>query len=146
MNTLPTDISAVIPEYKTLTIAGGEVVIRQIKLGQIPAVLRAVQPITHMLKQDQPLDLQSMFMLYAGDCLTLLQVLSGKPADWINALDIDDGIRLFTSLLEVNIDFFVLRILPLLPEVMGQLRAKAEALTAQAGQTASKASSKTATA
>lgn len=148
MNTNPTstDLSAVIPEQKPLTIAGKDVAIRQIKIGQLPAVLRAVQPLTHMLKQDGPFDLENMFMLYADDCLTLLQALSGRTRAWVDELEVDDAIKLFSALLEANLDFFVLRVLPLLPAVMGQLRVKAEQLTAMAGQTASKASSKTATA
>lgn len=143
--TVTTDISAVIPELKILVIAGVDVVIRQIKIGQLPAVLRAVQPLAHMLKQDGPLDLPNMFMLYADDCLTLLQALSGRPRDWVDVLEVDDAIKLFSALLEANLDFFVRRVLPLLPEVMGQLRGKVDQLSALAGPTASNASSATAT-
>jgi len=139
-------ISAVIPEYQSIVIADQEVIIRQIRIGQLPAVLRAVQPLSHMLMQAAPLDIKSMLMLYADDCLTLLQVLSGRPRDWVDALEVDDAIALFSALLEVNLDFFVRRVLPLLPQVMGQLRGKADQLSTMAGPIASKASSIAATA
>ncbi|NDP58003.1 MAG: hypothetical protein GZ090_01410 [Oxalobacteraceae bacterium] len=140
------DISAVIPEYQSIFIAGQEVIIRQIRIGQLPAVLRAVQPLSHMLIQADALDIKSMLMLYADDCLTLLQVLAGRPREWVDALEVDDAITLFSALLEANLDFFARRVLPLLPQVMGQLRGKAEQLSTLAGPTASKASSKMATA
>lgn len=132
------DLSAVIPEQQTIVIADQEIIVRQIRIGQLPAVLRAVQPIAHLLKQKGPLDLQSLFLLYADDCLTLLAVLAGKPRAWVDDVEIDDAIRLFSALLEANLDFFVRRVLPLLPQVMEQLRGKVDQLTAMAGPTASK--------
>lgn len=143
MTTQNTDaaLAAVIPEIKTLTIAGEEVAIRQIKTGQLPAVLRAVQPLSHMLKQKGPFDLNGMFMLYTEDCLTLLQVLSGQSREWIDGLEIDDSIKLFSVLLEANLDFFVLRVLPLLPDAMAHLTGRLTQLTATIGPTASNPSS-----
>lgn len=141
------DLAAVIPPKKYLSIAGVDVEIVQIKIGRLPLVLRAVQPLRHMIvKQDGPFDMAGMFMLYADECLTLLAALSGQPREWIDALDIDDAIRLLSALLEVNMDFFVQRVLPLMPSLLRGLRAKTEQLRAMAGPTPSTPSSQTATA
>lgn len=140
------DLAAVIPEPKSLSIAGEDVTITQIKIGRLPHVLRAVQPLTHMLKQDGPFDLKAMFMLYADDCLTLLAALSGRERGWIDDLEIDDAIRLLAALLEINLDFFVQRVLPLLPDMLATMRDKTGELQAIAGRKASSPSSPTVTA
>jgi hypothetical protein len=139
MQTLTTDLTAVIPAPKLLTIAGEDLAIRQIKVGALPAALLAVQPILSTLMQrEKPLDLPKMFIRSTDDCLNLLSVMSGKPRTWVDDLEIDDAIQLFTPLLEANLDFFVQRVLPQLPEVLVTLRKVMESLSAKAGQIASK--------
>ena len=139
MQTPATDLTAVIPAPKLFTIAGEDLAIRQIKVGALPAALLAVQPILSTLMQrEKPLDLPRMFMRSTDDCLNLLSVMSGKPRTWVDDLEIDDAIQLFTPLLEANLDFFVQRVLPQLPEVLVYLRKVMESLTAKAGQIASK--------
>lgn len=142
------DISAVIPELKTISIAGKDVIIRAFRLGQLPAVIKAAQPIKSMLAyhKDKPLDLSAVFMAYASDCLNLMQAMSNLPREFIDALELDDGITLFSALLEANVDFFVQRILPTVPKLASQVRDLAARLQATAGQKASSASLPAATA
>ena len=138
MDTSQTDVTTVIPTFKSIPIAGESLEVRTFKVGALPAVLLAVQPIAHMLMQkDKPLDLTSMFMLHADDCLNLLSALSGKPRVWVDGLEMDEAITLFSALFEVNLDFFVQRVLPLLPDVLEHLRTVMENLTAKATQIAS---------
>jgi hypothetical protein len=137
MNQPKSDLDAVIPTRKTTTLAGEVIVIAQIKVGALPAVLAAVQPLSHLLMQkDVSAEIiSSLFLSHGDDALNLLSALSGKPRKWVDALELDDAIALFIDLLEVNLDFFIQRVLPLLTGGMQELVAK---LQAQApGQTQS---------
>lgn len=91
------------------------VVIRQIKTGQIPKLLRVMGPLISVLTDSsQPLNLNKIFLFYAEDCLGMLAVLVDKPREFIDQLEIDDAVLLISDALEVNLDFFVQRVLPLL--------------------------------
>ncbi|MFZ6675378.1 hypothetical protein [Undibacterium sp. Xuan67W] len=134
------ELTAIIPGVKFLTIAGVSIPIRQIKMGMLPDVLRALQPIAHMLKQPEKLDIPSMFMFYADECLTLITELSGQSRAWVNEMDVDDGVMLFGALLEVNTDFFIRQVLPQLTGALENLTLKVKqnaAKIATAGQTVS---------
>ncbi|MBR7793779.1 hypothetical protein KDM87_14360 [Undibacterium sp. FT147W] len=127
MSTTPTqqestdDLQKVIPQKNVIVINGEEIHIQQFKIGKLPLVLDAVQPMAHMLlnrDKNSPLDISSMLMLYSDDCLKLMAVLADRPRAWIDQLDIDDAVALLTMLLEVNLDFFVQRVLPKLIEAL----------------------------
>lgn len=134
------DLAAVIPSANIKNFAGVDIAIRQIKIGALPDVLLAIQPLAHMLTQADKLNIPSMFMLYAEDCLNLTVVLSGQPRSWVNDLELDEGIQLFTDLLEVNADFFIQKVLPQLVGALQRITHKvqlANPLTATTGPTAS---------
>lgn len=108
-------LTAVIPGNKTKTIGDVTIAIASLKVGSLPAVLRAVQPLQHLLmNRAVPFDPLMLFMLHTEDCLSLLAVLSKQERAWVDNLDPDDALDLFTELLEANLDFFVRRVLPLL--------------------------------
>lgn len=115
------DLQKVIPPRHVIVINGEEITIQQFKIGKLPLVLDAVQPMVHMLlnrDKKSPLDISSMLMLYSADCLRLMAVLADRPRAWIDQLDIDDAVALLTMLIEVNLDFFVQRVLPKLIEAL----------------------------
>lgn len=115
-------LDAVIPSSGKLTIGGKELVIRQLKVGAVPTVLRAVQPIAGLLMNTETkVDFTQMFMLHSDECLNLLSILCGEDRDWVDNLEIDEAITLFNALLEVNLDFFVRRVLPLLSGALEKL-------------------------
>ncbi|MFZ6775798.1 hypothetical protein ACO0LD_03125 [Undibacterium sp. Ji83W] len=152
-NTPPQDdLSKIIPTVKTIIIAGESLPIQPFKVGRLPLVLTAVQPIAYVLMgnaQGSKLDMLNLVIAHTDDSLNLLSVLANKPRDWVDGLDIDDAVTLLTALLEVNIDFFIQRVLPRLLQTIGTLstavKDNAQALTA-IGQTASNPSSQQATA
>lgn len=133
-------LAAIIPATNLIVIAGVSIPVRQIKMGALPDVLRALQPIAHMLMQPEKLNIPSMFMLYADECLTLITVLSGQPRAWVDDLEVDEGLMLFTAFLEVNADFFIRQVLPQLAGALERITSKVNQSTAQiatAGLTAS---------
>ncbi|MFZ6872868.1 DUF6631 family protein [Undibacterium sp. Di27W] len=152
-NTPPQDdLSKVIPTVKTIIIAGESLPIQPFKVGRLPVVLTAVQPIAYVLMgnaETAKLDILNLVIAHTDDSLNLLAVLADKPRDWVDDLDLDDAVTLLSELLEVNLDFFVQRVLPRLLQAVGTLstavKSNAQALTA-IGQTASNPSSPQATA
>ncbi len=116
-------IQAVIPQSNELTIAGEVIKIEAAKVGKLPKILQVIQPIAHLItniKQGESLDLSGLFMLYMSDALELTAVLADKPRDWVDNLGIDQALQLFTALLEVNLDFFMSRVLPLVVDAMNK--------------------------
>jgi len=133
MSTTPTqqestdDLQKVIPQKNVIVINGEEIHIQQFKIGKLPLVLDAVQPMAHMLlnrDKKSPLDINSMLMLYSDDCLKLMSVLAERPRAWVDQLEIDEGVELLTLQLEVNLDFFVQRVLPKLIEALNKTNKK----------------------
>jgi hypothetical protein len=127
------DLNVMIPLVQTLHVGGMDIPIRQIKLGSLPAVLRAVQPVAHLITEREKLDIPSIFMLYADECLTLISVLSGQPRAWVDQLETDEGITLFAALFEVNLDFFIQKVLPTVEGAVKQLAAKIQSTANLAG-------------
>lgn len=115
------EIQAVIPQSDELTIAGEVIKIEAAKVGKLPQILQVIQPIAHLItnvKHDEKLDLSGLFMLYASDALALTAILADKPRTWVDSLNVDDALVLFTRLFEVNLDFFIDRVLPLVVDAM----------------------------
>ncbi|MFZ6655665.1 hypothetical protein [Undibacterium sp. TJN19] len=109
------DLSQVIPTVETAIVAGETLEIKHFKIGRLPLVLLAVQPISHMLMNRVPgerLDVPSMFVTYSADCLQLLAILANRSREWVDELDPDEAVELFGRLLEVNLDFFIAKVLP----------------------------------
>lgn len=52
------------------------------------------------------------------DLLAFIGFVISKDRAWFDDLDIEEGIRLTKAVLQVNIDFFVQRVLPLMGEVI----------------------------
>lgn len=109
------DLEKVIPSPVTVTVTvGGQkesVLVNQIKVGQLPDVLR----VSHRLMpavEDGKFDPKVLFMEHTDDVLDLIAICTKKSRDWVDELDIPDGIALFVAVLEVNLDFFVQNVLP----------------------------------
>ena len=105
-------LERMIPAVRHMQIGGQQIEIRPFKIGALPAVLRTVAPIMHLLTQSDKLDMATLFLMHADDCLELMAVLANQPRAWVNELESDQALALFTALLEVNIDFFIQNILP----------------------------------
>ncbi len=118
--------------------AGGETfTLSPFKFGQLPTATRLLKPVAgalsaggvfsiqnvagetqFLLASDWPLKVVELIADGGEDVLKFVAFASGKPIEWVNGLDADEGIALAKAVLEVNADFFVRRVLPLLG--MGQ--------------------------
>lgn len=105
--------------------AGGETItVLPIKFGKVPQASKLVAPISKQIaaaiKQDGErtvLDTALLFVdLLASSGEELLAALGffvGKPREWFDTLDNDEGLALMNAVFQVNKDFFTRRVLPL---------------------------------
>jgi len=113
------------PVADVLSVAGEVLEITPLKVGELPAFARAVQPLAGKLTTSaaQP----DWWQLLAEDGQALLLALSiaaRRPLDWVAALAVDDAIRLAEAVFSVNADFFILRVAPEIARVGQQIQTR----------------------
>lgn len=106
----------------SLTLDGRGLTVTPVRLGQLPAFVRAVEPFAKQLASGQfdPLELLAD---HGQQVVRALEVATNQPREWIESLAIDDAVRLAAAVLEVNADFFVQRVLPSITDATQKLGA-----------------------
>ena len=128
------DMDKLVPQAVELSLAGDVVAIKPLKIGQMPAFLRAITPVMQQLGGNG-IDWLALFGEHGDDLLTAVSIAIGKPRAWVDALDADEAILVAAKVIEVNADFFTRTVMPRLNEQMGGLFEQAS--TATAGSTPS---------
>ena len=128
------DLDKLVPQAVELSLAGDVVAIKPLKIGQMPAFLRAITPVMQQLGSNG-IDWLALFGEHGDDLLTAVSIAIGKPRAWVDALDADEAILVAAKVIEVNADFFTRTVMPRLNEQMGGLFTQAS--TATAGSTPS---------
>ncbi len=117
------DFDAFPPTPQSMEIAGVELAITPIRVGEIPALLAAVRPFAHRLVDGEP-DWLELLADHGEALITAIAVASRQPQDWVAVLEMDDAIRLATTLFEVNADFFVQRVVPTIQHAAARINAQ----------------------
>ena len=128
------DLESLIPQAVELVIDGEPLAIKPLKVGQMPAFLRAITPVMQYLGGDG-IDWLALFGERGDDLLTAVSIAVGKPRAWVDELAADEAILLAAKVIEVNADFFTRTVMPRLNGEMGGLMAQAS--TVAAGSTPS---------
>ena len=128
------DLDKLVPQAVKISLAGEVVAIKPLKIGQMPAFLRAITPVMQQLGGNG-IDWLALFGEHGDDLLTAVSIAIGKPRAWVDALDADEAILVAAKVIEVNADFFTRTVMPRLNEQMGGLFEQAS--TATAGSTPS---------
>ena len=105
------DLDVLVPQVAELTISGETLTLQPLKVGQLPAFLRAVGPILQKLTAPE-IDWLALLGMRGDDLLTALAIATGKPRAWVDDLAADEAILLAAKVLEVNADFFTRTVLP----------------------------------
>jgi len=126
------DLDALVPQAVELVIDGEPLAIRPLKVGQLPAFLRAITPVMQYLGGDS-IDWLALFGERGDDLLTAVSIAIGKPRGWVDALDADEAILVAAKVIEVNADFFTRTVMPRLDGLIAQT----SAVAATAGSTPS---------
>ena len=123
------DLDKLVPQAVEISLAGDVVAIKPLKIGQMPAFLRAITPVMQQLGGNG-IDWLALFGEHGDDLLTAVSIAIGKPRAWVDALDADEAILVAAKVIEVNADFFTRTVMPRLNEQMGGLFEKASTATA----------------
>ena len=135
MVTAMSDLEALIPQAVELVIDGEPLAIKPLKVGQMPAFLRAITPVMQQIGGDG-IDWLALFGERGDDLLTAVSIAVGKPRAWVDELAADEAILLAAKVIEVNADFFTRTVMPRLDGLIVQTSAVA-ATAATAGLTPS---------
>lgn len=134
------DLETLIPQAVELVIDGEPLAIKPLKVGQMPAFLRAITPVMQQIGGDG-IDWLALFGERGDDLLTAVSIAVGKPRAWVDELAADEAILLAAKVIEVNADFFTRTVMPRLNGEMGGLIAQTSAVAATAATAGSTPSS-----
>lgn len=123
------DLDKLVPQAVELSLAGDVVAIKPLKIGQMPAFLRAITPVMQQIGGNG-IDWLALFGEHGDDLLTAVSIAIGKPRAWVDALDADEAILVAAKVIEVNADFFTRTVMPRLNEQMSGLFEQASTATA----------------
>jgi hypothetical protein len=104
------DLKALFPGQEV--VAGGEtIVVSPFVFGQLPKVAKCFASIKSVIEDGNLIEIAS-----AGgeDLLALLCLAANKPRAWFDKLPSDEGLNLMAAVIQVNRDFFVQRMSPVL--------------------------------
>ena len=102
--------AALPPVPASVEIAGEHIELTPLKVGEVPAFARAVQPIAASLSAS--LDWLAILAEYGEAVIAALAIATRRPVDWVAGLDLDEAVCLAELVFEVNADFFIRRLLP----------------------------------
>lgn len=105
------DFATFPPQPQSLEIAGDTLALTPIRVGEVPALLAAIKPIAPHLVNGDP-DWLALLTEHGDAILDALAIAARRPREWVEALSLDDAVLLATALFEVNVDFFVQRVVP----------------------------------
>ena len=123
------DLEKLVTQAVEISLAGEVVAIKPLKIGQMPAFLRAITPVMQQLGGNG-IDWLALFGEHGDDLLTAVSIAIGKPRAWVDALDADEAILVAAKVIEVNADFFTRTVMPRLNEQMSGLFEQASTATA----------------
>ena len=106
--------AALPPVPVTLVIGGERLELTPLKVGDVPAFARAVQPVAASLSASP--DWLALLALHGEAVIDAVAIASRRPPEWVSGLALDDAVRLAEAVFEVNADFFIQRVLPSLTE------------------------------
>ena len=106
--------AALPPVPVTLVIGGERLELTPLKVGDVPAFARAVQPVAASLSASP--DWLALLAEHGEAVIDAVAIASRRPPEWVTNLALDDAVRLAEAVFEVNADFLIQRVLPSLTE------------------------------
>ena len=135
------DLEQLIPQAVELTVGGETLAIKPLKVGQMPAFLRAISPVMQHLTRAE-IDWLTLLGEQGDDLLAAIAIAVAKPRQWVDDLAADEAILLAAKVIEVNADFFTRTVLPKLDGLFTRAKALVPvtaAAPAESGSTPSSA-------
>ena len=105
------DMFAALPPVPlSIEIAGERIDLTPLKVGEVPAFARAVQPIAAGLSASP--DWLALLAEHGEAVIAAIAIATRRPVVWVAGLDLDEAVRLAEAVFGVNADFFIRRLLP----------------------------------
>ena len=111
--------AALPPVPVTLLIGDERLELTPLKVGELPAFARAVQPVAASLSASP--DWLALLADHGEAVIEAVAIATRRPVDWVAGLDLDEATRLAEAVFEVNADFFIQRVLPGLTEAAARI-------------------------
>ena len=102
--------AALPPVPLSIEIAGERIDLTPLKVGEVPAFARAVQPIAAGLSASP--DWLALLAEHGEAVIATIAIATRRPVVWVAGLDLDEAVRLADAVFGVNADFFIRRLLP----------------------------------
>lgn len=115
-----TELDTLVPAGLELVIGNEALTIKPLKVGQLPAFLRAISPVMQELTAAE-IDWLALMGERGDDLLAAIAIAVGKPRAWVDELAADEAILLAAKVIEVNADFFTRTVLPRFDGLFGTL-------------------------
>ncbi len=127
-----TDLETLFPG-REISAGGEKLTLQPFTFGQLPKAAKLLQPISTSMSDtgvfsvnniggevqfglapDWPVRIVDLLASGGDGLLDFIAFAANKPREWVDKLGADDGVALTKALMEVNADFFVRRVLPML--------------------------------
>lgn len=133
-------IEFVAPLAVTFTIEGKDLTITPLRVGELPAVVRAVEPMLDellaMQAEPTPLDMVKLLGRHGEPMVLTIALCSRQPLEWVGQLLADRFAELAAVCVQVNADFFG-RAMPAIGSLASRLQSAAPAAASSTGPTPS---------
>lgn len=107
------DLETMIPRPVALDVAGKKLEILPIKVGKLPAFIRAVAPFIAVFGQRRTeIDFVALLGEHGDAVLDACAIGAGVDRAWIDELDAAQLVRVAQAVVEVNMDFFIRNLTP----------------------------------
>ena len=123
------ELETIVPQGIELLIDGEPLLIKPLKVGQLPSFLRAISPVMQQMSSTE-IDWLALFGERGDNLLSAIAIAVAKPRAWVDELAADEAILLAAKVIEVNADFFTRTVMPRLNMEMGGLIAQTSAAVA----------------
>lgn len=128
------NLETLVPSSFELTINDDVIKIQPLRIGQLPAFLRAISPVIQQLTAPS-INWLDLFSEHGDNLLSAIAIALKKPRQWVDELSADEAILVSAKVIEVNADFFARTVIPRVNDLFQA--AKMAAVTSTTGSTPS---------
>lgn len=121
------DLQTLFPNA-VVELSSGTVEVKPFTFGQLPLVLKKARTIysgiSHLLDggANEAAVVLEIMAVGGDDLFDLVAISIGKDKSFFDTLQMDEGVKLVSVFLEVNLSFFVQRVLPQFKDAMAKLQ------------------------
>ncbi len=109
---------------KSLTVGENEITIKPLKIGQLAKFAKAIKPVMGKISgieftQDQIANLIVDLMIdHSDNLLEMISIATKLTKEQVEDLDPDVFLEIVAAIIEVNSDFFIRKVLPMIAKTM----------------------------